>query len=103
MHAAVGRKGSWDGAPSELASIIGTHLSSPSALVYGDNPQTAKVEPERALKFTLMWRELQQMCPNLSFKKKDLRAGDHILILNSLKACGIHPKLFVIILVCIAS
>jgi hypothetical protein len=75
MHAPVGRKGSWDGAPSSLASITGKHLSSPSALVYGTNPLIAKVEPERALKFTLMWRELQQMCPNLSFKKKDLHAG----------------------------
>ena len=76
---ASGRKGSWDGDPSLLASITGRHLNSPSSLVYGDNPKTAKVEPERALKFTLMWGELQQTCPNLSFKKKDLLAGGHFL------------------------
>ena len=70
----LGRKGSWDGDPSSLASIIGNHLNSPSALVHSDNLKTTKVEPERALKLTLMWRELQQMCPNLSFKKKDLFA-----------------------------
>lgn len=69
---APGRKGSWHGDPTMLAGIIGRHLSSPSALVYGDNPKTAKVEPERSLKFTVMWRELQKTCPNLSFKKKDL-------------------------------
>ena len=76
---ASGRKGSWGGDPSVLGSIVGRHLTSPSALVYGDNLKTAKVEPERALKFTAMWRELQQTCPNLSFKKKDLLAGFFIL------------------------
>ena len=67
-----GRRGSWDGDPSMLASIIGQHLSSPSALVYGDSNSTAKVEPERIIpRFTLMWEELQRVSPNLSFKKKD--------------------------------
>ena len=56
-----------------LASIIGQHLSSPSALVYGDSNSTAKVEPERIIpRFTLMREELQRVSPNLSFKKKDL-------------------------------
>ena len=56
-----------------LASTIGRHLSSPSALVYGDNNSTAKVEPERITpRFTSMWEELQQLSPNLSFKKKAL-------------------------------
>ena len=67
-----GRRGSWDADPSMLASIIGRHLSSPSALVYGDNNSTAKVEPERTIpRFTPMWEELQRVSPNLSFKKKD--------------------------------
>ena len=65
-----GRRGSWDGDPSMLASIIGRHLSSPSALVYGDNNSTAKVEPERIIpRFTLMWEELQRVSPNLSLKR----------------------------------
>ena len=56
-----------------LASTIGRHLSSPSALVYGDSNSTAKVEPERITpRFTRMWEELQQLSPSLSFKKKDL-------------------------------
>jgi hypothetical protein len=73
MIANGGRRGSWDGDPSILASTIGRHLSSPSALVYGDSNSTAKVEPERITpRFTRMWEELQQLSPSLSFKKKDL-------------------------------
>ena len=68
-----GRRGSLDGDPSMVAPILGRHLSSPSALVYGDNDSTAKMEPERIIpRFTLTWEELQRVSPNLSFKKKDL-------------------------------
>eukprot|EP00972_Heterocapsa_arctica_P115026 16445651-Heterocapsa_arctica.AAC.1 len=52
-----GRKGSWDGDTQELAGIIGVHVGSPSAIVYGDNPKMAKVEPPRIAKFKTMWKD----------------------------------------------
>ena len=82
---APGRREPWDGDPTLLGAIMGRRLSSASALAYGENRNTAKVEPDRALKSTPMWHEIQQMCPNVSFKKKDLLAGGSPLFVNRLR------------------
>ena len=67
----VGRIGSWEGDLDVLVAIIGRHVTSATCLVYGEDPKTAKVEPDQLKKFMEMFRELNNEAPSLSFKKKD--------------------------------
>ena len=68
----AGRVASWAGGSQALVPTISPHIARPDQVVYGENASTAKTEPEKILKFSDMWVELQKLSPSMSFKKTDL-------------------------------
>ena len=64
-----GRAASWAGESEVLVGALGPHIASPDQVVYGEKPSTAKTEPEKILKFSDMWVELQKLSPSMCFKK----------------------------------
>ena len=67
-----GRAASWAGESEALVAALSPHIASPDQVVYGEKPSTAKTEPEKILKFSDMWVELQKLSPSMTFKKTDL-------------------------------
>ena len=72
LAAMPGRSCSWAGEVEVLVASLSPHIVSPDQVVYGENPSTAKIEPEKILKFSDMWVELQKLSPSMTFKKMDL-------------------------------